>query len=62
MNWTLLLTLVCPLMMLPMMFGKKGHNHGSHNNQTQMDQGIQKELQELKMQNEQMRKDIQNLS
>jgi hypothetical protein len=49
MNWSWLITLICPLMMIVMMFGmggKHGHGHG---------QGSRK-------QNEQMRRDIQSLT
>lgn len=69
MNWSWLITLICPLMMLFMMFGlggKHGHGHGhGHGSRKQASpdyQELQKELNELKMQNEQMRRDIQSLT
>ncbi|WP_379134545.1 DUF2933 domain-containing protein [Paenibacillus sp. sgz500958] len=63
MNWSWLLTLACPLMMIFMMFGMKGsHSHGAHrsNNQPSM-KDVQDELHALKMQNELMRQEIQSL-
>lgn len=58
MDWSLLLLLACPLMMIIMMFGMKGmHGQGSHSNQD-----FQKELNELKVQNEQIKQEIQKLS
>lgn len=66
MDWTWLLLLACPLMMIWMMFGMRGgHGHG-HGKQGQMNQDdmqkMQIELDELKAQNERMKMDIQNLS
>lgn len=60
-TWLLLLLLLCPLMMLPMMFGMKG-SHSHKSNAAQTNQAIQDELNELKKQNEEMKKEIQNLS
>nr|WP_330217268.1 DUF2933 domain-containing protein [Paenibacillus durus] len=61
MNWSWLLTLICPLMMIFMMFGMRGgHHHGSHKKQVTTEQ-LQEELTELKAQNERMRKEIQGL-
>ncbi|WP_313637862.1 DUF2933 domain-containing protein [Paenibacillus sp.] len=65
MNWSWLITLICPLMMLFMMFGlggKHGHGHGSRKQASPDYQEIQKELNDLKIQNEQMRRDIQSLT
>lgn len=66
MEWSWLLVLVCPLMMIFMMFGMKGsHSHGhgrgqaSHSN---VDQGVQQQLTELREQNEQLRKEVDKLS
>ncbi|MBM7111540.1 hypothetical protein SAM19_04960 [Brevibacillus laterosporus] len=64
MDWTWVLLLACPLMMFVMMFGMRGgHGHGNHRKGTPEDtQMIQRELDELKAQNERMRNDIQNLT
>ena len=63
MNWAWLVTLICPLMMIFMMFGLGGkHGHGSKKQASPDYQELQKELNDLKMQNEQMRKDIQSLT
>ncbi|RJG22473.1 DUF2933 domain-containing protein [Paenibacillus thiaminolyticus] len=66
MDWTWLLLLACPIMMVLMMFGMHGghgHGHGNHGKGTPEDmQKMQRELDEVKAQNERMRKDIQNLS
>ncbi|WP_232697368.1 DUF2933 domain-containing protein [Brevibacillus daliensis] len=62
MDWSWLLLLACPLMMILMMFGMRG-GHGYHDKGKQEDaEKIQRELSELRAQNEQMRRDIQNLS
>lgn len=59
MDWTWLLFLMCPLMMLPMMyFMMKGtHGESSENNQ----QAIAEELAQLKKQNENMQKELHEL-
>ncbi|CAH8712232.1 hypothetical protein M5W83_06585 [Paenibacillus thiaminolyticus] len=67
MDWTWLLLLACPIMMVLMMFGMMrgghGHGHGDHGKGTSEDmQKMQRELDEVKAQNERMRKDIQNLT
>lgn len=68
MDWSWLFVLVCPLMMIVMMFGMRGghghgHRHGNHGKGTPEDtQKMQREIDELKAQNEQMRKDIQHLT
>lgn len=64
MDWTWLLLLACPLMMVVMMFGMRGgYGHGNHGKGTSEDiQKMQRELDELKAQNERMRNDIQNLA
>ncbi len=63
MDWSSLLLLACPLMMVFMMFGMKGsHNHSSHSKHSKSDQIIHEELNDLKAQNEQMRKEIQKLT
>jgi len=60
MDWSWLVTLVCPLMMIFMMFGMKGgHNHKGHK-QVPVEQ-VQQELSELRAQNELMRVEMQNL-
>ena len=62
MDWNWLLLLACPIMMIFMMFGMGGmHKLGSKKPQTQSENVIQHEISELKAQNEQMRKEIQNL-
>ncbi|MNW57582.1 hypothetical protein D3C74_353990 [compost metagenome] len=65
MDWSWLLLLVCPLMMVFMMFGMGGmHKHGAqkdNNHQQQKDDAIHRELSDLKAQNEQMRQEIQQL-
>lgn len=61
MEWSWLLTLVCPLMMIFMMFGMRGgHGHGPRKNQPSLEQ-IQTELLELRAENESMRKEVQAL-
>ncbi|PZM63595.1 DUF2933 domain-containing protein [Paenibacillus dendritiformis] len=66
MDWTWLLLLACPLMMVLMMFGMRGghgHGHGNHGKGTQEGmQKMQRDLDDLKAQNEEMRKEIQNLT
>ncbi|MDN4067601.1 DUF2933 domain-containing protein [Paenibacillus vini] len=64
MDWTWLLLLACPLMMVFMMFGMKGHGHanGSHSDHSPNNQVMQAQLDELKTQNEQMKQEIQKLT
>ncbi|AZS16531.1 DUF2933 domain-containing protein [Paenibacillus lutimineralis] len=68
MEWSWLLVLVCPLMMIFMMFGMKGthaHGHGHGRGQalhSNVDQGVQQQLSELREQNEQLRKEVDKLS
>ena len=56
MNWSWLVTLICPLMMILMMFGMPGmrrmHGHGGHSRKQPGVEELQKELNELKLQNE----------
>lgn len=61
MDWSWLILLACPLMMVFMMFGMKGHGHGSSNHSTQ-NQGMQAQLDDLKAQNEQMKQELKRLS
>ncbi|MBY9079707.1 hypothetical protein KIH86_01750 [Paenibacillus sp. HN-1] len=69
MNWSSLLVLICPLMMLFMMFGMKGmHGHGSGRGQHHHaapgggeDSGVRRELDELKAQNAQMKEELERL-
>ncbi|WMT39576.1 DUF2933 domain-containing protein [Paenibacillus sp. D2_2] len=68
MDWSWLFVLICPLMMIFMMFGMKGsHSHGSGHGRGQAvysstDLEVQQQLTELREQNEQLRKEIANLS
>ncbi|KHL94659.1 hypothetical protein QW71_16780 [Paenibacillus sp. IHB B 3415] len=66
MNWSWLITLVCPLMMILMMFGMPGmrgmHRHGGHSRKQADVEKLQQELNELKLQNEQMRSDIRSIT
>ncbi|MDQ0193788.1 DUF2933 domain-containing protein [Paenibacillus wynnii] len=63
MDWSLLLLLICPLMMVYMMFGMKGmHSRSSHSNQAEMDWTLHQDYNELKVQNERMKQEILNLS
>ncbi|ULO08193.1 DUF2933 domain-containing protein [Paenibacillus sp. 19GGS1-52] len=63
MNWSWLITLVCPLMMIFMMFGMRGsHGHGSKGQHSPSNEDLVKQLNELKLQNEKMSKDIQSLT
>lgn len=66
MNWSSLLTLICPLMMVVMMLGMKGsHGHGHGNKSSRgvssADSGIRLELDELKAQNEQLKRELDTL-
>ncbi|MCL6606110.1 MAG: DUF2933 domain-containing protein [Paenibacillus sp.] len=61
MDWSWLVALVCPLMMIFMMFGMRGgHNHGSHKKQLSGEE-IQQELLNIKAQNELLQKEVQDL-
>ncbi|MCE3201051.1 bZIP transcription factor [Paenibacillus sonchi] len=61
MEWSTLFVLVCPLMMIVMMFIMKGgHAHGSQNQPVAAD-SLQDQLLDLKAENEQIRKELQNL-
>ncbi|WP_410768893.1 hypothetical protein [Fontibacillus sp. BL9] len=62
MDWSWLLVLICPLMMVFMMFGMKGTHGRSHGHHPQGDSSLREELNELKAQNEQMKQEIQKLS
>ncbi|MCA4756003.1 DUF2933 domain-containing protein [Mycolicibacterium fortuitum] len=62
MDWSWLLLLACPLMMIFMMFGMKGHGHGPHSHHKEDDQALRVELNELKGQIEQMKQEHQKLS
>jgi len=59
MEWSLLLLLLCPLMMIFMMFGMKGMpGHGSHSNQSQVDWTLHEDFNELKVENERLKKQL----
>lgn len=64
MEWSWLLVLVCPLMMIFMMFGMKGsHSHGhGQASHSSIDLGVEQQLSELREQNEQLRKEVDKLS
>lgn len=66
MEWSWLLVLVCPLMMIFMMFGMKGshsHEHGQGQaSPSNVDQGVQQQLSELREQNELLRREVEKLS
>lgn len=73
MEWSWLILLICPLMMIFMMFGMKGsHGHGDGHGRSHgydyghaasaMDQGVQQQLRELRAQNEQLRREVDHLS
>ncbi|WP_238651909.1 DUF2933 domain-containing protein [Paenibacillus piscarius] len=61
MEWSTLLVLVCPVMMIVMMFTMKGgHPHGSHNHRVAAD-SLQDQLVDLKAENERISKELQSL-
>ncbi|MEK5357968.1 DUF2933 domain-containing protein [Paenibacillus sp. FSL L8-0709] len=61
MDWSWLVALVCPLMMIFMMFGMRGgHSHGPHKKQLSVEK-VQQELVDLKVQNELLHKEVQGL-
>ncbi|BCG60402.1 DUF2933 domain-containing protein [Paenibacillus sp. URB8-2] len=63
MNLSLLLLLICPLMMVSMMFGMKGkHGRSAHSKQSETDWTLHVDYNELKVQNEMLKKEIQSLS
>ncbi|GAA0135192.1 hypothetical protein YSY43_20320 [Paenibacillus sp. YSY-4.3] len=65
MDW-IWLVLMCPLMMVIMMFGMRGghgQGRGSHGKGIAEDtERMQREINELKAQNEQLRRDIQSVT
>ncbi|MCL6606213.1 MAG: DUF2933 domain-containing protein [Paenibacillus sp.] len=63
MDWSWLLLLICPLVMVFMMFRMKGKNgHGSHSNHSQMDWTLHEDYNELKVENQRLKIQIQKLS
>ncbi|MDF9839457.1 MULTISPECIES: DUF2933 domain-containing protein [unclassified Paenibacillus] len=61
MDWSILLVLVCPIMMIVMMFTMKGgHSHGSSGKPLAAE-SVQEQLTDLKAENERIRKEIQTL-
>ncbi|BCG60410.1 hypothetical protein [Paenibacillus sp. URB8-2] len=61
MDWTWLLFLMCPLMMLPMMYFMMKGSHGQSPEKNQHN-GLAEELAQLKKQNEDMQKELQKLN
>ncbi len=61
MEWSWQIALVCPLMMIFMMFGMRGgHSHGPHKKQLSAGE-VQQELLNLKAQNDLLQKEVQGL-
>lgn len=60
MDWSWLIYLMCPLMMLPMLFMMMKGNHAGQSKQNYQKQLVE-ELTELKKQNETMQKELQDL-
>ncbi len=61
MDWSWLVALVCPLMMIFMMFGMRGgHGHSPHKKQLSAVE-VEQELLQLKAQNELLQKEVQDL-
>ncbi|OMG00871.1 DUF2933 domain-containing protein [Paenibacillus sp. FSL R7-0337] len=61
MEWSTLLVLVCPVMMIVMMFTMKGgHPHSSHNHRVAAD-SLQDQLVDVKADNERISKELQSL-
>lgn len=58
MDWTWLAFLLCPLMMIPMLFMMMKGNHSGHGEQPDK---INQELVELRKQNERMQQEIRQL-
>jgi len=67
MEWSWLFVLICPLMMIFMMFGMKGthlhgHGHGSRQgSHSSVNPEVKQQLSELREQNEQLRKEVDKL-
>ncbi|WP_040951555.1 DUF2933 domain-containing protein [Gorillibacterium massiliense] len=63
MNWSWLVALVCPVMMIVMMLGMGGmHKHGSPKKTSGGDADLRGEIAQLKQQNEQITRELQRLS
>lgn len=60
MDWSWLVYLMCPLMMIPMMFMMMKGNHSEHSKNNQQN-NITVELEQLKKQNEMMQKELREL-
>lgn len=60
MDWSWLLFLMCPLMMIPMMFMMMKGNH-SENSQKSNQNNLAGELEQLKKQNDAMQKELREL-
>ena len=63
MDWSLLLLLICPLMMIYMMIGMKGrHGTDSRSNQSMMDWTLHQDFNELTVENERLEKQLLSLT
>lgn len=61
MDWSTLLVLVCPIMMIVMMFTMKGgHNHGPQNHRVAAE-NLQDQLVNLKAENERISRELRSL-
>jgi hypothetical protein len=60
MDWSWLLFLMCPLMMIPMMFMMMKGNHSDHS-QHDHQKNLAEEMEQLKRQNETMQKELHDL-
>jgi len=58
MEW--LLTLICPLMMIFMMFGMRGHGHG--HKEKKSSKGMDSKISNLELENKKLRNELDNLS
>ena len=59
MNWSWLLTLICPLMMIFMMLVMHGGH--SHNRNNGKERSLEKEMEQLRQENETIRRELAQL-